>query len=102
MIEFVPDILQISFPCAVGLVAFFLYRETGRFGLALISAAFFLSAVPSTVRLAMGGPYWTFWLRDQGYTPYLIGTFNLFMNITFQIIFAILVIAGLVKLSTEA
>jgi len=63
MIEFIPNIFQISLSLAVGLVAIFLYTKSRRMGLALVSVAFFLSAVPSSVHLALGDPimflgYW--------------------------------------------
>ncbi|MGD8505341.1 MAG: hypothetical protein PVF15_01595 [Candidatus Bathyarchaeota archaeon] len=105
MIGFIPDIVQIALPLAVGLVAIRLYGRTGRFGLKLIGVAFFLSGVPSMVKLGLGGPYLTLSLVNLGITGYQLGLFQLFLWIlsgTFQAVFAILAIAGLVKHSAEA
>ncbi|MGD8505677.1 MAG: hypothetical protein PVF15_03325 [Candidatus Bathyarchaeota archaeon] len=101
MIGFIPDIVQIALPLAVGLVAIRLHRRTGRFGLKLISVVFFLSAVPSMVRIGLGGPYLAFRLMDLGFTAYQYGLFQLFLwilNATFQAVFAVLTVIGLVKL----
>jgi hypothetical protein len=100
MIEFVPYIFHILLSLATGLVAIILYRKSGKFGLVLISVTFFLSVVPSMVNLAMGGPYLYLRLREQGYTPVEIGVFSVYLfllNSAFQIVFTIVVIAGLVK-----
>ena len=105
MIEFVPDIVQILFPLAIGLVAIFLYTKSRKLGLALIGVAFFVSIVPSAVNLALGGPYLPLRLRDQGYTMHEIGAFYYYLFLlrgTFYIVFSILVIAGLIKLSAES
>jgi len=105
MIELIPDIVQILFPLAIGLVAFFLYTKNRKFGLALIWVAFFLSAVPSIVNLALGGPYLALRLMEQGYTPVEMAEFYFFLFLlrsAIQIAFAVLVIVGLVKISTEA
>jgi hypothetical protein len=75
MIEFTPYIFQISLSLGVGLVAIFLYTKSRKLGLALISIAFFLSAVPSIVHLALGGPYPVPRLLEQGYTAAEIGVF---------------------------
>jgi len=102
MIEFIPYIFQISLSLAIGLVAIFLYTESKRTGLALFSVAFFLSAVPSIVHLALGGPYLVLRLSEQGYTPVDIGMFQIYLylfSVMFNVIFALFVIAGLVKLS---
>jgi len=105
MIEFIPNIVEIVFPLAVGMSAFSIYQKSQKTGLMLVSVAFFLSAVPSIVKLALGGPYMILWLHDQGYTVYQLGMIQLFLWIfgaAFQAVFAILVIAGLVKLSKQA
>lgn len=104
MIEFIPRIVEISFPLAVGLIVMRLHARTGRFGLKLISVAFFLSAVPGMVELGLGQPYLAFRLLNLGFTEYQVGLFHLFLwilSVTFQAVFAILTIIGLVKLSTE-
>lgn len=104
MIEFVPYIFQISLWLAVGLVEFVLCRKSGKLGFALVGIAFFLLAVPSIVNLALGGSYLPIRLMEQGYTSYEIGVFtNVYLNLlsnAFRIVFAIIVVAGLVKLST--
>lgn len=102
MIEYLPDVLQVSFPLAVGVITVFLYRTSQKSGLALISVGFLASAVPGIVKLALGGPYWLVRLRDQGYTAYQVGLLNFqfwILGAALQAVFAILVIAGLVKLS---
>ena len=102
MIEFIPYVFQISLSLAIGLVAIFLYTKSRRMGLALVSAAFFLSAVPSIVQLSLGGPYLVPRLLEQGYTLVDIGMFQMYLylfSVMFQVIFAIAVIAGLIKLS---
>ncbi|MCW4019971.1 MAG: hypothetical protein NWF14_01900 [Candidatus Bathyarchaeota archaeon] len=74
-------------------------------GLALIGVAFFINAVPSVVNMALGGPYLTLRLIEQGYTIAEIGmlNFQLFLvNSAFEIIFAIIAMAGLVKLSRQS
>jgi hypothetical protein len=105
MIEYIPDIIQILFPLAIGMITIFLYRKSQKSGLMLVSVGFFAGMVPSIVKLALGGPYWVLRLMDQGYTVYQVGLFHLFLWIlgaAFQAVFAILVIAGLAKLSKQA
>lgn len=105
MIEFIPDIFQSFIPLFVGLIAIFLYTKSKKLGLALIGVAFLLSAVPSIVNIALGGPYLSSQLVEQGYTTFEIGVFfyHLFLlRSAFQIVFAILVLAGLVTLSGHA
>ena len=104
MIEFIPYILQISLSLAVGLVSVFLYSRNKRFGLALLSVGFFLNAVPSVVNLALGGPYLTLRLMDQGYTSAEIGVVYSYLFLfsgAIEIIFAVLVIAGIVELAKQ-
>jgi hypothetical protein len=104
MIEFIPSIVEISFPLAVGLVAILLHGRTGRFGLKLIGVAFFLSVVPGMVELGLGGPYLAFRLMNLGFTVYQVGLFHLFLwilSVTFQAVFTIFTVIGLVKLSTK-
>ena len=72
MLKFIPYIFQISLSLAIGLLAFFLYKESEKIGLLLISVAFFLSAVPSIVNLA----FLPLRLKEQGYTPVEIGVFS--------------------------
>jgi hypothetical protein len=102
MIEFIPYIIEMMVPLAVGVLALFLYRTHQKRGLPLVAAGFFLSAIPAVVRLALGGPYWALWLRDQGYTTYQMGMIQLYLWIfgaASQAVFAILVVAGLIQLS---
>lgn len=51
VIEFVPYIIQLLIPLTVGLVAAFLFRQKKE--LALVSAAFIVSAIPAIVSLAL-------------------------------------------------
>ena len=100
----IPYILEISLSLAVGLVTIYFFGKTGKFGLALISAAFFLNTVLGVVNLATG-PYFILWLRDLGYSTAEIGaiSFSLFLvKSTFKIAFATVVIAGIFKLSQQA
>ena len=102
MIEFVPHIIQILIPLAVGLVAAFLFRQKKELGLALMSAAFFVSAVPAVVDLALGGPFLVQRLHEQGYTAVEIAMFHLYLfvgNVAFEIVSAALFVVGLFKLS---
>lgn len=104
-IEFIPYIIEIAVPVAIGVLALFLYRTHQKRGLPLVAAGFFLSAIPAVVKLALGGPYWALWFRDQGYTTYQMGMIHLYLWIVgaaFQAVFAILVLAGLVQLSRHA
>jgi hypothetical protein len=102
MIEFASYLFQICLSFAIGLVALVLYRKNRKLGMALISIGFFLGAVPSIVKLALGGPYLSLRLIEQGYTAVEIGVFFFYLfllNSAFQIVFAIIVMAGLIKLS---
>lgn len=102
MIEFIPYIIQILIPIAVGLVAASLFRQKRNLGLALMSAAFFVSAVPAVVDLALGGPFLAQRLHEQGYTAIEIAMFNLYLfilSVAFETVSAALFIVGLFKLS---
>jgi hypothetical protein len=102
MIEFIPYIFQILLSLVIGLVTIFLHKESEKSGLLLISIAFFISAVPTILSLALGAPYLALQLMEQGYTAAEIGVFHFYLFLVssaFQIVFAIFVIAGLVKLS---
>jgi len=102
MIEFVPYIVQILIPLAVGLVAAFLFRQKKALGLALMSVAFFVSAIPAIVSLALGGPFLTQRLHEQGYTAVEIGMFTLYLfagSVAFEIVSAVLFVVGLFKLT---
>jgi len=102
MIEFVPYIIQILIPLAMGLVAAFLFRQKKELGLALMSAAFFVSAIPAVVNLGLGGPYLALRLHEQGYTAVEIGMSNLYLfavSVSFEIVSAVLFVVGLFRLS---
>lgn len=102
MIEFIPYIIETIVPLTIGVLALFLYRTHQKRGLPLVAVGFFLSAIPAVVRLALGGPYWALWLRQQGYTTYQMGVIQLYLWIAgavSQAVFAILVVAGLFQLS---
>lgn len=69
-----------------------------------MSAAFFISAVPALVNLALGGPYFIPRLAEQGYTATEIGTvtFYLFaMSIIFETASAIIFLVGLFRLTRK-
>ncbi len=73
-------------------------------GLLLVAVAFFLIAVPSIIRLALGGPYIMFRFMEMGWTMYKAGEFMFFLSLfgdILRVIFAILVVAGLVKITSE-
>ena len=104
MIEFIPYVFAITLSLTIGLVSISLYRKSGKSGLALISFGFFLNAIPSAVNLAMGGPYLALRLMDQGYTTDEIGAIYSYLYLfggAIQIVFAIVVIVGLVKLAKQ-
>ena len=80
----------------------FLDRTRQKPGLRLVAVGFLLSAIPAGVKLALGGPYWVYWLMNQGVTTYQMGLLHLYLWIvgaSSQAVFAILVVAGLVQLS---
>ena len=91
-------------PVSVGLVAAFKYRQKGEQGVALMSAAFFISAVPALVNLALGGPYLYQQLSEQGYTSTEMGTVSLYlfaMSIIFETASAIIFLVGLFRLTRK-
>lgn len=105
MIEFIPYIIEIVIPLAVGGFALFLDRTRQKPGLRWVAVGFLLSAIPAGVKLALGGPYWVYWLMNQGFTTYQVGMFQWYLWIfgtAVQTAFAILVAAGLIQLSRHA
>lgn len=102
MIEFLPHIIQILIPLALSLVAAYVFRRKKELGFALMSAAFFISAIPAIVNLALGGPHLALKLHEQGYTAVEIGMFNLYLFIVsaaFEVVAAVLFVVGLFRLS---
>jgi len=102
LIEFLPDILHILILGLVGLVAAFKYKQKKELGLALMSAAFFISTIPAIANLVLGGPYLAPRLIEQGYTVVEIGMIDLYlfvMSIVIETVSAILFVVGLIRLT---
>jgi hypothetical protein len=105
MLEFIPLLFPIVLDVVIGIVTLILYQEIKRSGLAMIAVAFFLISVPSIVNLALGGPYMALRLRDQGLTAAEIGILNFYLFLVasaFQVVFAVLFLMGLFKLSRKS
>ncbi|MFX1265497.1 MAG: hypothetical protein ACFFH0_08955 [Promethearchaeota archaeon] len=104
MLEYVPTILPIVVNVAIGLVVFLLYRQRRKSGLALLSIAFFLNAVPDVVDLALGSPYFAYRLMMQGFTEAevgMIGWYLFLVRVAFKVLFVVLVLVGALKLAKK-
>jgi hypothetical protein len=104
LIEFLPYVLQALIPVSVGVVAAFKYRQKGEQGIAFMSAAFFISAIPALVNLALGGPYLYPRLAQQGYSSAEMGTVSLYLfatSIIFETASAIIFLIGLFRLTRK-
>jgi hypothetical protein len=105
MLEFIPLLFPIVLDVVIGIVTLILYQEIKRSGLAMIAVAFFLISVPDIVNLALGGPYMALRLRDQGLTAAEIGILNFYLFLVasaFHVVFAVLFLMGLFKLSRKS
>jgi hypothetical protein len=100
MIELLPDIFHILLTLAVVFVAYWLYKRTSKRGLILVGLGFLILSVPYFIDLAMGGPDFAANMKAAGYpTEYIemIAFYKFFFTAAMEIVFAILVIIGLVK-----
>lgn len=104
MIELLPDIFHILLSLAVVFVTYMLYKRTGKGGLVFIGLGFLILAIPYFIDLAMGGPNFPTKMKDAGYpSTYveMVTFYKTFFTIAMEIVFAILVVIGLIKISRK-